>query len=409
MKCRHCGITLKNTMVDLGSSPPSNAYLTKQTINKPEKWFPLKVMVCNQCWLVQTEDFADAHELFDADYAYFSSFSSSWLSHAQKYVETMVDRFGLDQTSHVVEIAANDGYLLQYVKAKNIPCLGIEPTHSTAQVAREKGIEIVEEFFGTALAERLVSQGYLADLTAANNVLAHVPDINDFAKGFSILLKENGVATFEFPHLLNLVQENQFDTIYHEHFSYLSLTSVKSIFEENGLQIFDIEEIPTHGGSLRVFAQRQNTGTHKISNRLITLIEKENSEGVGSLNFYQDYQSKVEKIKNDLIGFLIEAKKSGKKVVAYGAAAKGNTLLNYAGIRSDLISFVVDKNPAKQNKFMPGSRIPILAEINLKQTQPDYVVILPWNLKDEVTDQLSYIKAWGGRFVTAIPSLEVSS
>ncbi|WP_047517739.1 class I SAM-dependent methyltransferase [Methylophilus sp. Q8] len=409
MKCRHCNNEVTHAFLDLGSSPPSNAYLTEKTLFKPEKWFPLKVMVCDNCWLVQTEDFTDAHELFDADYAYFSSFSSSWLSHAQKYVETMVDRFGLNQTSHVIEIAANDGYLLQYVKAKNIPCLGIEPTHSTAEAAREKGIEIVEEFFGVALAERLVSQGYQADLTAANNVLAHVPDINDFAKGFSILLKENGVATFEFPHLLNLVQKNQFDTIYHEHFSYLSLTSVKSIFEKNGLQIFDVEEIPTHGGSLRIFAQRQNTGTHKISDRLITLIEKENSEGVGNLNFYQDYQSKVEKIKNDLVGFLIEAKKSGKKVVAYGAAAKGNTLLNYAGIRSDLISFVVDKNPAKQNKFMPGSRIPILAEINLKQTQPDYVVILPWNLKDEVTDQLSYIKAWGGRFVTAIPSLEVSS
>jgi len=409
MKCRHCQNEVTHSFLDLGSSPPSNAYLTQQSLYKPEKWFPLKVMVCDNCWLVQTEDFADAHELFDADYAYFSSFSSSWLSHAQKYVETMVERFGLNQTSHVIEVAANDGYLLQYVKAKNIPCLGIEPTHSTAQAAREKGVAIVEEFFGVALAERLVSQGYQADLTAANNVLAHVPDINDFAKGFSILLKENGVATFEFPHLLNLVQKNQFDTIYHEHFSYLSLTSVKSIFESNGLQIFDVEEIPTHGGSLRVFAQRQHTGTHKVSDKLITLTEKENNEGVGNLNFYNDYQSKVEKIKNDLVSFLIEAKKSGKKVVAYGAAAKGNTLLNYAGIRSDLISFVVDKNPAKQNKFMPGSRIPILAEINLKQTQPDYVVILPWNLKDEVTDQLSYIKTWGGRFVTAIPSLEVSS
>lgn len=407
MKCRHCHHENTHPFLDLGSSPPSNAYLTKETLNKPEKWFPLKVMVCNHCWLVQTEDFADAHELFDADYAYFSSFSSSWLTHAQHYVEQMVDRFKLDGSARVIEIAANDGYLLQYVQGKNIPCLGIEPTHSTAQAAREKGIEIIEEFFGVALAEKLVAQGYTADLTAANNVLAHVPDINDFTSGFSKLLKSNGVSTFEFPHLVNLVQQNQFDTIYHEHFSYLSLTSVKTIFENNGLQVFDVEEIPTHGGSLRVYAQRNDTGTHQSTARLQDVLNKERALGVNNLDFYQNFQEKVNHIKDDLINFLIEAKQSGKKVIAYGAAAKGNTLLNYAGIRPDLLPYVVDKNPAKQDKFMPGSRIPIIREENIKELQPDFVLILPWNLHTEIEQQLDYIRAWGGRFAYAIPKIKV--
>lgn len=406
MKCRHCHHETTHPFLDLGSSPPSNAYLTTATLNKPEKWFPLKVMVCDHCWLVQTEDFADAHELFDADYAYFSSFSSSWLAHAQHYVESMVERFKLDNNARVIEVAANDGYLLQYVQAKNIPCLGIEPTHNTAQAARDKGIEIIEEFFGVALAEKLVAQGYQADLTAANNVLAHVPDINDFAGGFSSLLKPNGVSTFEFPHLVNLVQQNQFDTIYHEHFSYLSLTSVKTIFEKNGLQVFDVEEIPTHGGSLRVYAQRSDTGTHPSTARLQEVLNKEHTLGVDSLDFYQNFQQKVNRIKDDLIRFLIEAKQAGKTVIAYGAAAKGNTLLNFAGIRPDLLPYVVDKNPAKQNKFMPGSRIPIVSEEIIRSQKPDYILILPWNIKQEVVAQLGYVRDWSAKFVTAIPTIE---
>ncbi|WP_019882511.1 MULTISPECIES: class I SAM-dependent methyltransferase [unclassified Methylophilus] len=405
MKCRHCHHETTHPFLDLGSSPPSNAYLTTETLNKPEKWFPLKVMVCDHCWLVQTEDFADAHELFDADYAYFSSFSSSWLAHAQHYVESMVGRFKLDSNSRVIEIAANDGYLLQYVQAQNIPCLGIEPTHSTAEAARGKGIEIIEEFFGVALAEKLVAQGYQADLTAANNVLAHVPDINDFVGGFSRLLKPNGVSTFEFPHLVNLVQQNQFDTIYHEHFSYLSLTSVKTIFEKNGLQVFDVEEIPTHGGSLRVYAQRSDTGTHPSTARLQDVLNKEQTLGIDNLDFYQHFQEKVNRIKNDLISFLIEAQKTGKKVIAYGAAAKGNTLLNFTGVRPDLLPYVVDKNPAKQNKFMPGSRIPIVSEEIIRSERPDYILILPWNIKQEVVAQLDYVRDWSAKFVTAIPML----
>lgn len=408
MKCRHCHHETTHSFLDLGSSPPSNAYLNKETLNKTEKWFPLKVMVCNHCWLVQTEDFADAHDLFDAEYAYFSSFSSSWLTHAHHYVENMVDRFKLGDNSMVVEIAANDGYLLQYVQKKNIPCLGIEPTHSTAEAAREKGITIIEEFFGVSLAEKLVAQGYQADLTAANNVLAHVPDINDFAGGFSKILKPTGVSTFEFPHLVNLVQQNQFDTIYHEHFSYLSLTSVKTIFEKNGLQVFDVEEIPTHGGSLRVYAQRIDTGKHPTTERLQVVLDIEHTLGVSNLDFYQNFQEKVNRIKDDLIRFLIEAKQAGKKVIAYGAAAKGNTLLNFAGIRPDLLPYVVDKNPAKQNKFMPGSRIPIVSEEIISSQKPEYILILPWNIKDEVFDQLDYAHEWSAKFVTAIPTLTIT-
>lgn len=407
MKCRHCSAELTLPLVDLGSSPPSNAYLTQKTLKAPEKWFPLNVLVCQSCWLVQTEDFAGAEELFDAEYAYFSSFSSSWLVHAKHYVETMVERFGLTDKSMVIEVAANDGYLLQYVKEKNIACLGVEPTKSTANAAREKGIDIVEEFFGVSLAKKLVSEGKQADLTAANNVLAHVPDINDFVAGFTHLLKQNGVATFEFPHLLNLIEKNQFDTIYHEHFSYLSLTAVNTIFNANGLSIFDVEEITTHGGSLRVYAQRTETGQHSVSNRYIALIDKEKILGMETAAFYANFQQKANKVKYDLTKFLIEAKESGKKVIAYGAAAKGNTLLNFAGIKEDLLACVVDKNPAKQNKYLPGSRVPIVNEDIIKEVEPDYILILPWNLKREVIEQLNYVRTWSGKFVTAVPQLEV--
>ncbi|HAJ71517.1 MAG TPA: SAM-dependent methyltransferase [Methylophilaceae bacterium] len=405
MKCRHCDAELTLPLIDLGSSPPSNAYLTKKTLKAPEKWFPLKVLICQTCWLVQTEDYAGAIELFDAEYAYFSSFSTSWLAHADHYVAKMTQRFNLHQQSLVIEIAANDGYLLQYVKQRNIPCLGIEPTQSTANAAREKGIEIIEKFFGVTLAKELVNQGKQADLTAANNVLAHVPDINDFVAGFSILLKPHGVATFEFPHLLQLIQHSQFDTIYHEHFSYLSLTAVNTIFNKNGLQIFDVEEIPTHGGSLRIYAQRKDSGQHHASGEVNNLLKREIKLGMTNESYYANFQLRANTIKYDLIQFLIEAKKSGKKVIAYGAAAKGNTLINYAGIREDLISHVVDRNPNKQHKFLPGCRIPITDEKIILETKPDYILILPWNLKSEITEQLNYIREWGGKFITAIPIL----
>ncbi len=408
MKCRHCGNELVLPLIDLGSAPPSNAYLTKKTLMAPEKWFPLKVLVCNQCWLVQTEDYAGAEELFDADYAYFSSFSTSWLKHAEQYVTDMIDRFGLNAQSRIVEVAANDGYLLQYVKARSIPCLGIEPTASTASAAREKGIEVLEEFFGVNLAKKLAATGKQADLTAANNVLAHVPDINDFVGGFAYLLKPSGVATFEFPHLMQMVKFTQFDTIYHEHFSYLSLTAVNQIFERNGLQVFDVQEITTHGGSLRVFAQRKDQGQHSVSDAVTELLAREAAIGIASEAYYADFQQSANQIKDDLIEFLIKAKQDGKKVIAYGAAAKGNTLLNYAGIRPDLLSAVVDRNPAKQNKFMPGSRIPIVDENIILQEKPDYILILPWNLRNEVMEQLNYIREWGGKFVTAVPMLEIA-
>lgn len=407
MKCRHCGAELKLPMVDLGSAPPSNAYLTEQTLHAPEKWFPLRVLVCEHCWLAQTEDFAQADELFDSEYAYFSGFSNSWLSHSEHYVADMVARFTLTTDSHVVEVAANDGYLLQYVKARNIPCTGVEPTASTAAAARAKGIPIVEDFFGIRLAKELVANGKHADLTAANNVLAHVPDINDFVGGVSALLKPQGIATFEFPHLLKLVAENQFDTIYHEHFSYLSLSAVDRIFAANGLSVFDVEEHPTHGGSLRVFAQRSDTGQQARSPRVDVLLARESQAGMLTAEYYSDFQRKTEQVKNGLLEFLLEAKRHGKKVAAYGAAAKGNTLMNFAGVRPDLISFVVDRNPAKQGKYMPGSRIPIVAEAVLREKRPDYVVILPWNLRIEVMQQLGYVQEWGGRLVTAVPTLQV--
>lgn len=407
MKCRHCGTDVTQPLVDLGSAPPSNAYLTDQTLRAPEKWFPLRVLVCQHCWLAQTEDFAQADELFDAQYAYFSGFSSSWLAHAERYVIDVVERFGLTGDSHVVEVAANDGYLLQYVKARQIPCTGIEPTASTAAAARAKGIPIVEDFFGKRLAKELVAQGLQADLMAANNVLAHVPDINDFVAGFATLLKPHGVATFEFPHLQKLIAENQFDTVYHEHFSYLSLTAVDRIFSANGLRVFDVEEHPTHGGSLRVFAQRNDTGSHARSHRVEALLHREDTAGMRTTEYYSGFQARANQVKNDFLAFLLEARRDGKTVAAYGAAAKGNTLMNYAGIRPDLVTFVADRNPAKQGKYMPGSRVPIVGEAQLKLARPDFIVILPWNLSEEVRTQLGYAQDWGARFITAVPTLEV--
>ncbi len=376
-------------------------------MRRPEKYFPLKVYVCETCWLVQAEAYSRAAELFNEEYAYFSSFSTAWLDHSRRYVDDVVSRFGFTSSSTVVEIAANDGYLLQYIKEKNIPCYGVEPTRNTANAARQKGIEIIERFFGQDLAKELVATGRSADLMIANNVLAHVPDIADFVLGHAILLKSDGVATFEFPHLYRLISENQFDTIYHEHFSYLSFTTVRDIFAKNGLDIFDVEDITTHGGSLRVFAQRSDHRTHEGTPAVADLVNLELRSGVRSLDFYREFQSRADQAKNCFLEFLLTAKFEGKKVAGYGAAAKGNTLLNYAGVRSDLISFVVDRNPAKQGRFMPGSRIPIVDEVVLSIERPDYVVIFPWNLSAEVKDQLQYVRGWGAKFVTAVPNLEI--
>lgn len=407
MKCRHCAAPVTLSLADLGTAPPSNAYLSAEALHAPERWYPLRVLVCENCWLVQTEDFAQAHELFDAEYAYFSSFSSSWLTHAQAYIKAMVERFSLGAQSYVVEIAANDGYLLQYVLERGIPCLGIEPTTSTAAAARAKGIPIIERFFGVALAEELLAQGHAADLIAANNVLAHVPNINDFVAGFALLLKPSGVATFEFPHLVQLVQQCQFDTLYHEHFSCLSLTTVQRIFAANGLTIFDVQALPTHGGSLRVFAQRSNGngGSRPTQPTVAAMLAHEAAVGVPSTDFYSDFQAQALRIKRELLSFLISVQAQGRKVAAYGAAAKGNTLLNFAGVRSDFLPYVVDKNPAKQGKFLPGSRIPIVDEAHLRADRPDIVLILPWNLKEEVMAQLAYIHEWGGQFAVAVPTL----
>lgn len=407
MKCRHCGSDLHLPFLDLGNAPPSNAYLTEAAMNAPEIWLPLRLLVCDICWLVQTADHAGREVLFTEDYAYFSSFSTSWLAHAQKYVQTMTARLSLSPASRVVEIAANDGYLLQYVLAAGIPCYGVEPTANTAQAAKAKGIDIIERFFGVELADELTQADRQADLIAANNVLAHVPDINDFVSGITRLLKPQGVATFEFPHLLHMVQKNQFDTAYHEHYSYLSLTAVQCIFATNGMTVFDVEELPTHGGSLRVFAQRSDSGTELVSPVVANLLETEANAGMKSAAFYRNFQLSAENIKNDLVLFLIDSKRQGLKVGAYGAAAKGNTLLNFAGIRADLLPYVVDKNPAKQGKYMPGSRIQIVDEAYLKAHQPDRILILPWNLRQEVMEQLGYVHAWGGQFVTAVPKIEL--
>lgn len=407
MICRHCAAAVTLPFLDLGSAPPSNAYLDTAALNAPETWFPLRVLVCEQCWLVQTEDHAGREALFTEDYAYFSSFSSSWLTHAEAYVQAMQRRFALGRTSQVVEIAANDGYLLQYVQRAGIPCYGIEPTASTAAAARDKGIAIEERFFGVALARELAAAGRQADLMAANNVLAHVPDINDFVAGFALLLKPEGVASFEFPHLLRMVQECQFDTAYHEHYSYLSLTAVQRIFAANGLAVFDVQQLPTHGGSLRVFAQRADTGRQPLLPAVAQLLQQETAAGMLGPDFYTRFGREPARIACELLAFLTAQRAAGKRVAAYGAAAKGNTLFNFAGVRPHLVPYVVDRNPAKQGKFLPGSRIPIVDEAHLRADRPDLVLILPWNLQSEVVAQLAYVRDWGGRFVTAVPGLQV--
>ena len=407
MKCRHCGADVSHVLVDLGVAPPSNAYLTKMALKRPEKYFPLRVLVCERCWLVQAEAYSRAAELFNEEYAYFSSFSSEWLAHAKSYVDEMIERFGLSKSSMVCEVAANDGYLLQFVNERGINSYGIEPTASTANAARQKGVEIIQDFLNMSLAVDLRRQGRTVDLLVANNVLAHVPDINDFSEACHTLLKPNGVFTCEFPHLLNLISQHQFDTIYHEHFSYLSFGTVVNIFAKNGLSVFDVEKLGTHGGSLRVFAQRSDSGIHHVSVKVEELINEENNAGMTAIDFYRGFQERAERVKNDFLQFLVEKKTEGKLVVGYGAAAKGNTLLNFAGVKCDLIKYIADRSPHKQGKYMPGSRIPIVSEDRLKSDKPDYVVIFPWNLSAEIAKQLNYLSPRGTNFVTAVPQLSV--
>ena len=407
MKCRFCKSELENIFIDLVNSPASNSYLTASQLIEPEVFYPLKVYTCTKCFLVQVDEYKKSDAIFDSNYAYFSSFSTSWLQHAKEYTDLMASRFGYNENSFVIEVASNDGYLLQYFKEKNIPVLGIEPTANTAAAAKEKGIDSVIEFFGSRLAKELVAKNIKADLLLGNNVLAHVPDIVDFVSGLKIILKENGVITMEFPHLMQLVDNNQFDTVYHEHFSYLSFYTVKEIFASQGLEMFDVQELPTHGGSLRIYAKHQNDKSKSVSENVANLLQKENAKGMRGLAYYDHFQQQALKIKLDITEFLIDQKRAGKKVAAYGAAAKGNTMLNYCGIKSDLIEFVVDANPHKQNKFLPASHVPIVNEQYLKDSKPDFVIIFPWNLKDEITKQLSYIKDWGGKFVVAVPHLQI--
>lgn len=406
MKCRHCAAPLGLTLVDLGSAPPSNAYLTAQSLHAPEPWFPLRVLVCEQCWLAQTEDFARADELFDKDYAYFSSTSSSWLEHARRYAEDMRNRLGFTQESFVIEVASNDGYLLKNFVAAGIPCLGIEPTASTAAAAEALGIPVLQEFFGEQLARRLAGEGRQADLILGNNVYAHVPDINDFTAGLKAALKPGGTITLEFPHILRLIVQTQFDTIYHEHFSYLSLYTVCRIFAAVGLRVWDVEPLPTHGGSLRVFGCHADDARQEAP-AVSAIVRAEEAAGLRERDTYRQFQARTEAIKHDLLRFFIEQKRTGKTVAAYGAAAKGNTLLNFSGIRPDLLPFVCDAAASKQGKYLPGSRIPIVAPESLAERKPDYVLILPWNIAEEVQAQQQRIRDWGGRFVVAIPRLSI--
>lgn len=407
MQCRFCKTELSDVFIDLINSPASNSFLTKEQLNEPETFYPLKVYTCPKCFLVQVDEYKKSDAIFNSDYVYFSSYSTSWLKHAKQYTDMMVERFGYGQNATVIEVASNDGYLLQYFKEKGVPVLGIEPTANTAQVAMDKGINTRVDFFGTRLAKQLVEENIKADLLLGNNVLAHVPDIVDFVGGMKIILKDEGVITMEFPHLMQLVDNNQFDTIYHEHFSYLSFHTVQQIFASQGLELFDVDEIPTHGGSLRIYAKHKEDKSKQISLNVAALLEKENQKGLTSLEYYNNFQQKALKVKLAITEFLIQQKRSNKKVAAYGAAAKGNTLLNYCGIKSDLIDFVTDANPHKQNKYLPASHIPVKDETYLKTEKPDFVIILPWNLREEIMNQLSYIKDWGGKFVIPIPELEI--
>lgn len=406
MNCRHCQSPLTLPFIDLGFAPPSNAYLTKETLYKPELTFPLRVKVCENCWLVQTEDYASSETYFSEDYAYFSSTSSSWLAHAKAYCDMIIRKLTLNKKSQVIEIAANDGYLLKNFLEAGIPCLGIEPTASTANIARKKGIEIIGDFFSLSLANELKNNHQQADLIIGNNVFAHVPDINDFTEGLKVALKPGGTITLEFPHLLELIRHCQFDTIYHEHFSYLSLIAVSRIFATAGLRVLNVERLKTHGGSLRVYGCHDDD-IRKSSNIVKTILMEEKEEGLASPLPYKNFQSRADKIKNNLLRFLLDETLLGKKVVAYGAAAKGNTLLNYAGVKPDLLPLVFDAAPSKQNKFLPGSHIPIVSPDEMEKQDPDIVLILPWNLATEIAKQWQPKLNLKTRFIVAVPEIKV--
>ena len=405
MNCRHCGSGSLYPFLDLGFAPPSNAYLAKADLSKPERYYPLRVMVCDECWLVQTEDYAGADELFGPEYAYFSSTSPSWLEHAKLYTDQAIKSFLLDETSFVIEVASNDGYLLRNFVSAGIPCLGVEPTASTAGVAEKIGVPVLRDFFSEALGKKLADEGRRADLIVGNNVFAHVPDINDFTKGLKAALKPNGILTLEFPHVMRLLEQAQFDTVYHEHFSYLSLYTASHIFASAGLRIWHAEELPTHGGSLRVYGCHSDD-MKETTKAVTVLLEEEAQRGMQTLVPYSDFQPRADRIKNDLLEFLLKQKRAGKSVAAYGAAAKGNTLLNYAGVKPDLLPFVCDAAASKQDKFMPGSHIPILSPQVMLEVKPDYVLILPWNIAKEVKSQLSQ-KLRNTQFVATVPELNV--
>jgi len=409
MKCRHCNSYLTKVFVDLQYSPPCNAMLRPAQLNEPEIYYPLKIFVCENCYLVQVDEIEKASNIFNDEYTYFSSYSSSWLEHARKYVDMMLNRFDFAQDALVIEIASNDGYLLQYFKNCGLSVLGVDPAANTADAAREKRIDTIVDFFGSDFAERkLVAHGNKGDLIVGNNVLAHVPDINDFVKGMKISLKQNGIITMEFPHLMCLVEESQFDTIYHEHYSYLSFFVVNRIFAEQGLDIFDVEELPTHGGSLRIYAKHSENESHVITPAVASLLDKEARAGMNDTPYYEGFQERVDNVKYALLSFLLQQKRNDKKVIAYGAAGKGNTLLNYCGIKgSDLIRFAVDASPHKQGRYLPGSHIPVVGIDAIMHFKPDFIVILPWNLKEEISEQLSYAKEWGCRFVVPIPEVVI--
>jgi len=406
MKCRFCAAPLHDVFLDLGSAPPSNAFLAADALNAPETWFPLKLFTCGKCHLVQVDEVQSHAALFAPDYVYYSSFSRSWVAHAERYVKEAVAKLELGQDSLVVEIASNDGYLLQYIAARGIPCVGIEPTSGTANAARMKGIETVERFFGRDFAHEFVADRRAADLIVANNVLAHVPDINDFVAGLAVVLAPQGMITVEFPHLMELVAKRQFDTVYHEHFSYFSFHTARRIFAAHGLNIWDVEQLPTHGGSLRIWAAHAHS-RHTETPAVSTLLRIEAEAGMQGSAYYQGFQAQADVVKNDCLTFLLEQRRTGRRVAGYGAAAKGNTLLNYAGVRPDLLPYVVDASPHKQGYWLPGSRIPVVAESHLREERPDFVLILPWNLREEITTQLSYIREWDGRFVLAVPQLAI--
>lgn len=404
--CRFCGCTLHHTFTDLGMSPLCETFLKTEELACSETFYPLRVLVCEQCFLVQLQEFVSPETIF-SEYAYFSSYSDSWLLHAKTYTRKMIDRFGLDQNSMVVELASNDGYLLQYFVAERIPVLGIEPAANVAREAERKGVPSLVRFFGLELARELAEQGKQADLIAANNVLAHVPDLRGFVAGMKVLLKPQGVITVEFPHLMRLMEGNQFDTIYHEHFSYFSFSTFSEILRSFGLVVFDVEELSTHGGSLRIYARHEADTSHPVMDSVRELAQREEAAGFRRMDTYSSFDEQVKRCKRNILKFLIDAKEAEKSVVGYGAPGKGNTFLNYCGLRTDFIDYTVDRNPYKHGRFLPGTHIPVFHPDKIRETRPDYVLVLPWNLKDEIAKQLSFVREWGGKLVVAIPETEV--